>query len=347
MPIVLPQKTTIQELNKAIEILGPKVIGMNTEEARKIDSAIFSESNLNTYTVIGLVDESGSIIKLTPAGRDYYKTTSEAEKKKILRERIRQIPIFDRTVEYFYHNDNFEPTKVDVASYWNDTFADQLAEMEEEGFSNASLFFLRLLGSADLGKYVPAGRGRETHIRLDKVKIAEYITSAEATPETIKKIEQEIAKGTQAPELKQETPEPTPPVPANPLSSLSASNIRAFSKLQLELTEKELDSPGAKKLIIDLLDRLERENTVLKAKVETYQKVETKAAILAAKVKSLSNQNLLKDSVNSVGGIILGASLSISGLLNQLIAVGLGLILVVISIALREKEGELEEETAQ
>lgn len=345
MAFRLPQRTTIQDISKLIGILGPKIMGMSLDEARRIDSDLFDDTNIYVCSFLGFVEQQDEIIKLLPPGRGYYKSGPESEKKSILRERLRQIPIYDRTIEYFYHNENLAPTKIDIATYWHDNFKDQLDGMDEESLTNAAIFFIKFLDATELGKYVQAGRGRETHARLDKVKVAEYITSVEATEETIEKYEKEIAK-----EKEPETDRQTTEIPnlfvQPPGSSLSSSNIRALAKLQLELTEKELDSPGARKLIIDMLDRLERENTVLKAKVESYLEVEKKAAILNAAVKSLSQQNLLKASVNSIGGIILGASFSLTQVTHQIVAATLGLILIAISIALREKKNKEDDSGA-
>jgi len=342
MSLKLPQRTIFQDINKIVEVLGPKIMGMRLDEARKIDTNLFVDTNISTCDFLGLIELQGENIKLASAGRSYYKSASESEKRSVLRERLRQIPIYDRTIEYFHHNESQKPTKVDIASYWHDNFSDSLEGIDEESLANAAIFFIRFLEMADLGKYVQAGRGRETHAILDRVKIAEYITSDEATPETIQKYEKEIAKEAEA---EQQKTDEIPLLTSDIGAALSGSNIRAIAKLQRELTDKDLDSPGAKKLLIDMLDRLEKENTVLKAKVDSSQDVEISAAILKTQVQTLSRQNLLKTSVNSIGGIILGASFSLTELLQKIVFGVLGLVLIIVSIFLRErKQDELSNE---
>jgi hypothetical protein len=338
MPIKLPQSTSPAEIEKVVSILGPKVTGLSITDAKKIDSRLFEEDTIHTCMFIGLIESYDGKIKLTTsAGREYHKAADVGNKKSILRERLRQIPIYDRTIEYFYHGENFTPTKVDIAAYWHENFLNELEEMSEDDLTNAAIFFIRFLEFADLGQYVQAGRGRDTHSRLDQVKVAEYITSAEATPETIKKYQEEVSK--EAP--KEENPNQINQETFSQISSssavLSSSNIRAIQRLQFELTDKELDSPGAKKLILDMLDRFEKENTVLKAKVESYKDVEKTAAILESEVRSLTKLNLLKTSVNSIGGVILGMSLSLTQSIQQYVAAGLGIALIIISIALRDQ----------
>ncbi len=344
MEINLPQRISPLDIDKAIAILGPKVVGIPILDARKIDAGVFDDKTVTAIIFLGLIENQDGKVKLNSVGRDYYKANNDVDKKNILQERIRQIPVYDRTIEYFYHNNNFVPTKVDVAAFWHDNFSNELGDIGEDELTNAAIFFVRFLEFAGLGKYVQAGIGRDTHAKLDQVKVAEYITSAVATPETIKKYQDEITKEVVAKEeeVLRVSEEINLNIQHATGGALSGSNIRAIQKLQLELTEKDLDSPGAKKLLLDMLDRSEKENTVLKAKVETYKEVEKQAAILGAKVKSLSKLNLLKTSVNSIGGIILGLSLSLSGAIQQYIVGGLGGILIIISIFLREDQDALD-----
>ena len=334
----LPQRTSPTEIEKVISILGPKVTGLSVADAKKIDSNLFEENTIHTCMFVGLIESYDGKIKLTSsAGRDYHKASDIGGKKSILRERIRQIPIYDRTIEYFYHGENFTPTKVDIAAYWHENYLNELEEMSEEDLTNAAIFFIRFLEFADLGQYVQAGRGRDTHSRLDQVKVAEYITSAEATPETIKKYQEEVSRETPKEDSSNQINQETLSQISSSSGVLSSSNIRAIQRLQFELTDKELDSPGAKKLILDMLDRFEKENTVLKARVESNKEIEKKAAILETEIRSLTKLNLLKTSVNSIGGVILGMSLSLNQPIQQYVAAGLGIALIIIRVALRDQ----------
>ena len=54
--------------------------------------------------------------------------------------------------------------------------------------------------------------------------------------------------------------------------------------------------------------------------------------------------NLIRTSVNSIGGVVLGASFSISDLIPKIAGVILGAILIVLSIFLRDKNENEEKE---
>lgn len=129
------------------------------------------------------------------------------------------------------------------------------------------------------------------------------------------------------------------------INELSPSSLRALGKLEIGLAWKELDSDGAKKLIIEKLDDLQQENIVLKAKVEKMASIDKANAVLLERNKNLGKMNLIRTSVNSIGGIVLGASFSISDIVPQIAGLILGAILIILSVFLREKnEGEEKED---
>jgi hypothetical protein len=198
-----------------------------------------------------------------------------------------------------------------------------------------------LLEWAGLGKFIAAGRGRDTRIDFDQVELAKYVTLSVSSGE-IKIYEKAAMFGEQTEKKKDEveTSATTPELPA--MDDEYISSLRALKKLKIELTWKDLDSDGAKKLLIDKLDELKGENTVLNAKVEKYQKLERKEAVLKSKVKSLSKINFYKTGVNSIGGVIVGASIALTDNTYKIIGVIMGLCLVVLSFIITEKNEEDE-----
>jgi len=55
---------------------------------------------------------------------------------------------------------------------------------------------------------------------------------------------------------------------------------RAFSKLRRELTDEELSSPAVQRLLIDDIERLEKENGKLSDYQDSYYTADKKAAVL-------------------------------------------------------------------
>jgi hypothetical protein len=68
---------------------------------------------------------------------------------------------------------------------------------------------------------------------------------------------------------------------------ISATKHRrpAFSKLPRELDEQELESPVARKFLIDTVDRLEDENQSLRHFQDEFYQTDKKAGILEEKLK--------------------------------------------------------------
>ncbi len=58
---------------------------------------------------------------------------------------------------------------------------------------------------------------------------------------------------------------------------------------------------------------------------------------MVEKTETLSNVSLIRTSVNSIGGIILGASFILTDDTPKFIGIALGLILITLSIMYREK----------
>jgi hypothetical protein len=58
MAIILPQRTSPQDVDKLISILGPKVMGLQVSEGKKIDSSLFDDVILHACAFIGLVELS-------------------------------------------------------------------------------------------------------------------------------------------------------------------------------------------------------------------------------------------------------------------------------------------------
>jgi hypothetical protein len=339
----LPMFTDLTDIETVASVLSSKIKEIPEEEARKVNKKAFSDNNLETYEFLGLIDREISGIKLTEAGREYGNASDEKKKDEILRKNIKKINIYDTTLEYLHHNQKLSPTKTEIGSYWNENFNDKVSDLSEDQISSAVIFFLRLTEKVKLGKFINAGRGRETRIDLDNVKLAEYVTLKLEKP-AIQKIKDDEQTSAEKPKKTKAIE-----VPEEIISDqeLSPSSLRALGKLQIGLKWQDLDSDGAKKLIIEKLDDLQQENTVLQAKVERLHQIDKDNAVLVEKNGLLSNINLVRTSVNSIGGIILGASFSVTETAPKIIGLLMGALLIGLSIFYREKSKEKQSDKSK
>lgn len=331
--MILPIQADVADFENIADFLSSKIKETSLDEAQKVNKKWFSDNNITAFEFLGLIEKNSAGIKLTDEGRKYVNTQIDKEKSEIIMLNIKKIKLYDTTLEYLHHNKKSTPTKTEVGSYWNDSFKEQVGELTEEQISTSVIFFFRLLDKVGLGKFISAGRGRETHIDIDNVKLAEYVTRKLNKNDFHHQVKHDDTTSTEENKL----PNVEEIDIINNSQDYSPSSLRALSKLQIGLSWKDLDSDGAKKLIIEKLDDLQRENTVLTAKVENINIVDKENAVLLEKNKNLSNLNIVRTSVNSIGGIILGANFGISDAHLKITCIILGCLLIGISIFFLEK----------
>jgi len=90
---------------------------------------------------------------------------------------------------------------------------------------------------------------------------------------------------------------------AQPVEAPAPKLRRALALVKRELSDEELDSSGAKKLLLDYLERAEEENNELKSFRNLYHKVDKELGILQEKFRTNTALEVL-----STGTITIGAA---------------------------------------
>lgn len=110
---------------------------------------------------------------------------------------------------------------------------------------------------------------------------------------------------------------------------------RAFSKLRRELTDEELSSPAVQRLLIDDIERLEKENGRLIEYQDSFYSADKKVATLSEKLKANTAQEIVFGVCLTVGAALIGVAPSLwnSNNLHGQISIALGAILIVGGIA--------------
>ncbi len=339
----LPTSVTVDQIIKLVDVVAPKIKGVPQEEIKRIASDL-TESVVNAALFVGLIDESNGVVVLTERGRNFSIAEGNDAKSSVLWRATKKIPIYDQTLEFLHHGQHEKPTRVQIGAYWNESFRAETESLNEDSLNRAVNFYLNWLDTIKIGKYVKAGRGRETHIVLDRVKLAEYITlSPEKTDRpsrlTIQSDQQRI-------DLIQEPNEDGEAQPARIESAheIDDSLPKFLRNLSTELSWQDLDSNGAKKLIVQKIHDLQNENTVLAAKVSRLAAVEIDTAVVRARIQSLSRQNYFQTAVNSIGGVIAGASLALPSVTTQVVAAVTGIALIILSLFVVPRRSDSEDD---
>jgi hypothetical protein len=99
---------------------------------------------------------------------------------------------------------------------------------------------------------------------------------------------------------------------AQPLSTVAPSKSRrALSGLKRELTDDELASTGAQKLLLDLLEQSQEENENLKSFRDRFYASDKQLGVLQEKLKTKIGFEVLSTAAIAVGGASLGFSRSV------------------------------------
>jgi hypothetical protein len=103
--------------------------------------------------------------------------------------------------------------------------------------------------------------------------------------------------------------------PLNPEKSedevRSIKNRRAFSQLRLELSDDDLKSPGVQKMLLNEIDRLEKDLIDLGSYRENFHVVDKEKAVLQQKYKTLIWSEVLYSFGLALGPLLIGVSFSI------------------------------------
>jgi len=161
--MALPRSIHPEHIDSTIEILNTKVKGATIEELKTINSNLNSEI-IDSTIFLGIVKKEGKHFLLTEFGRKYASEQINSQKQQIFQNLLKKISIYNLTIEKLYYEKNFKVTKMDVGSYWNQSFKDDVKELNEENLLATVIFFFRTIERAGLGKFVAAGKGRESRI---------------------------------------------------------------------------------------------------------------------------------------------------------------------------------------
>jgi hypothetical protein len=169
-------KTTETDLEKISNYLKSQVGWVELAKMRKaIPAKHTNNMKIEAMRHLGLLERDGENVKLTPDGREY--AGGDATKRaEIMRKRLRADPLYLATLEWLHFNDKNTVTKTDLANYWHDNHASDLNGAKGDALTDSTVFFMRMVGISELGRFVPAGVGRETHLVMDETMLREFAT---------------------------------------------------------------------------------------------------------------------------------------------------------------------------
>ena len=133
-----------------------------------------------------------------------------------------------------------------------------------------------------------------------------------------------------------ERPDQEPEHPMETVPVVQNKGRRAFTNVRRELSDEELSSPATQRMLIDDIERLEKEKFELIEYQEKYHEADKRAAILQEKVNRSVTQEIIFTVCLAVGAASLGYAPAVwSAQPTGWIAIAFGLILIGGGIASR------------
>ncbi len=173
-------KTTELDLDKVAAYLKNQVGWVALDKIRKaIPPKHADVRKIEAMRHIGLLERDGENVKLSADGREYA-AGDETKRAGIIRHRLRVDALYNATLEWMHFNNKVEVNKSDVANYWHDNHQAEIGGAEGDALTDPAVFFMRMAGLGGLGKFVPAGVGRETHLQVDEGELETF--TAEERP---------------------------------------------------------------------------------------------------------------------------------------------------------------------
>jgi hypothetical protein len=124
---------------------------------------------------VGLLERDGNNVKLSVDGREYAGGDAAA-RAEVLRRRRRADPLYSATLEWMHFNNKILVPKTEIANYWHDHHADEIGGARGDALTDSTVFFMRMVGAAELGKFVADGAGRDTQLRMDEGRLQSFVT---------------------------------------------------------------------------------------------------------------------------------------------------------------------------
>ncbi|MCW7480350.1 TIR domain-containing protein [Leptospira kanakyensis] len=174
--MILPIRTTVEDVETLCRYLLKKPTGANIKEAKTVlDSKYLDGRKLSALKVWGLIEDNNDKLKLTEIGR---KVGSQDETTKVaaLQEIIRNIAPYFAIIEKASHNGLKSFTNLEVSAHWHDHFK-EISSSNDKILSDQAVCFFQLADGAKLGEMIVGRKGSNTRFEFNKTQIEIFISN--------------------------------------------------------------------------------------------------------------------------------------------------------------------------
>jgi hypothetical protein len=177
--IVLPIRTTVADVDAMCGYLITKPTGATAAEAKAVlDEKVLDGRKLSAMKAWGLIDDTGSKMRLTERGRLVAKDKG-AKRSEALKEAVSSLRPYVAIVERAVHRGEDTFTATDVAAHWHQHFKGDASDSDKI-LNDQAVCFFQLAEGADLGKLTIGRHGQPTRFAFDQPNARAFVTGVDA-----------------------------------------------------------------------------------------------------------------------------------------------------------------------
>lgn len=164
--MLLPIRTTLEDLNAVCVYLATKPTGATLPEAKAVvDKRYLDGRKMAALKLWGLIEEADDKIKITEPGRRFVKD-SGSSRSDVLRDVVRQVPPYLAVIERVAHRNENSISATEVAAHWYEHFRADVSDSEKI-LNDQAVCFFHIAQGADLGELTIGRRGMPTRFDCD------------------------------------------------------------------------------------------------------------------------------------------------------------------------------------
>jgi predicted nucleotide-binding protein len=165
--MALPIRTTVQDIEAVCGYLLTKPTGATLGEAKAVlDSKVLDSRKLTALKFWELIEENGSKMRLSEAGRRLAKDKGVG-RAEVIKEVVARVQPYAAVVERVVHRNELTMTATEVAAHWHLHFKDEVSDSDKI-LNDQAVCFFQLAEAADLGQLTIGRKGQPTRFDFDE-----------------------------------------------------------------------------------------------------------------------------------------------------------------------------------
>ena len=172
----LPVLTSANDIREFVRYLNRQPSGVvPAEELDRSKRRLFEERKLSAYRNLGITEERGGSLILSPYGRAL--AARLEPETQAFRELLTGIHLYVAAVEWMYERNLEVVTTTDLVAFWRSLDNDIDEFHKPDSSKGAAISFFSLCEAAELGTLTLGKRGHTTRLNIDRQQLFRFVQS--------------------------------------------------------------------------------------------------------------------------------------------------------------------------